>query len=164
MSVETALILAFLAFLVGWFWKKPTVGGAERNPEADLRSRLDSIERTLEEMQSRLDDLPVKPGVEDKRRFKSAQAIALDDVRRWAQGDTMQLISKSYYYPAKEPDIVDFEYRHDRVETTERNHFGFEVHGYTRWSLTDEWTPYKFLANQEECTTSLCEGTIRRLF
>ncbi|MBI4458785.1 MAG: hypothetical protein HY648_01835 [Acidobacteria bacterium] len=162
MSIEAALILGFPAFLVGWLCKPSSVVEEDRNSDALLASRLDGIERMLEEIQNRLDD-SVEPSDEDQHRFKCARAITLADARRWAHGDTMRLISKSYYYPTEGPSLADFEYRHDRVDTAEQNGFGFEVLGWRRFSSTDEWTPYRFLANEKECTTSSCEGTIRKL-
>lgn len=163
MALESALAFTLLSFIVGYFWASSTRLSSHRTINPELISRLSSIEQSLLEIQDRLKYLPAKPGVQEMRQFESAAPIKLEDVLRWPQGERLTLIVCSYYYPLEEPSIDVFEYLHEKIDMATQSKFGNEVQGYSRWSSAEEWKPYKFLANQEECTTSSCEGTIRRL-
>lgn len=76
----------------------------------------------------------------------------------------MFLISKSYYYPNEEPFFDKFVYKHDHLDEMKRTNFGYEVHGFRRFSPLDEWSPCMFLATEKECSTWDCSGTIKRLY
>ncbi len=98
------------------------------------------------------------------RPYASAKRIALPEVRNWIQGQTLSLISCSYYYPNKDALIETFEYKHDHVDDSKRTEWGLTVHGFNRTDGEEEWRPYTFLAGEKECSTSSCSGTIRLIF
>ena len=49
------------------------------------------------------------------------------------------------------------------MDESSQGKYGFEVHGFWRDPPDEEWQPFKFLADDEEARTSLCDGTIRQL-
>ena len=168
MSTGEVFLLVALILLLAYLSRRDSTAAAEQRANRDaigsVEQRLDSIERMLSGVQDRLDDLPVSPQAKDERRFDVASPITAAEVRKWAQGETMRLMSKSYYYPDDEPVFHDLEYRHERIDDTNPSQFGYEVHGFWRATPGEQWEPYKFLATENECTTSSCEGAIRRLF
>ena len=127
----------------------------------NVEQRIETIEETLRQIKTLIDELPIPPEIEERRLFERAARITLKDIRSWAHGQKTHLISKSYYYPHAEAIFHEYDYRHDYVDEATPSKFGYEVHGFSRDELSNEWSPFKFLAKDDGCTTSSCSGDIR---
>ena len=167
MSSGELILLFAIIFLLVQLSRRDSTSAEEQKANRDtisaIEERLETMERMLSQIQERLDDLPMSHEAKDARRFDTAIPITLADVRKWTEGEKMHLISKSYYYPHEEPVFHDFEYRHEQIDNATQGMFGYEVHGFWRSAPVDEWEPHSFMAKDDECTTSSCAGTIRRL-
>lgn len=167
MSIGEIILLVAIIFILTQLSRRATIAAAEQRANRDaisaLEERLETMEQMLSQIQNCLGDLPVSPEAKDRRRFDAASPITATDVRKWALGETMHIITKSYYYPHDEPVFHDFEYKHERIDNTAQSMFGYEAHGFWRTSHGNEWEPYSFMAKEEECTTSSCAAIIRRL-
>ncbi len=130
-----------------------------------LSDQLEQVKDTLEYLKDTLNEIHhnTQPLLEKEELvFENAGPFSISDVRQLKPGDMLRLISLSYSYPHDEPCIDRFEYKHDHIEP-DQSKFGFRVHGFQRFPALEEWIPYEFLARDDECITSSCEGTIKRL-
>lgn len=166
MSTAAALLLTVLAFLVGYFSRRGSMLKTEiealRTCLGQLGEQVSQLKHAVAELEDRIDDLPLSERARDERRYDSAATITVADVRRWKQGDTMLLLSKSYHYPDEEPFFDQFEYKHDHLDETKPTNVGYEIHGFRRRSPLGESSPWTFLAREKECTTWDCAGAIKR--
>lgn len=131
-----------------------------------LSDQMEQIKDTIEQTKDMLDNIhynTLSSVEKEELAFENARAFSLSDVRQLKQSDTLHLISLSYIYPQEEPLIDRFEYKHDHLDESLRTQFGCPVHGFWRFSPSEDWTPYEFLATNDECNTTSCEGTIKRL-
>ncbi len=74
MSTTGAILLAFLAFLVGYFSRRPVPLNQGRHLES-IKRRIDNLEQVLERLDERTYELTLSPfeqnQLQDKRRFDS---------------------------------------------------------------------------------------------
>jgi hypothetical protein len=137
--------------------------------EDSLNEKLDKLQESTDEIEYRTLTVAEK----EHRKFQQARCLTLSDVEIFKEGQTLTLISCSYYYPSDKPSVDTFEYRHERlgapIETGKSGESAKDtksytcVHGFVRWDPAQEWDPYTFHAARDECVTSTHEGTIRRL-
>jgi hypothetical protein len=106
-----------------------------------------------------------KPTQEEKEHwaFQRASTLTLSELRAMKPGEILRLIERSWFYPSEKAAFERFEYKHDRVSEENSSEFGYEIHGFRRFSGTEDWGPYQFLASEKESSTSSCAGTIKRL-
>lgn len=145
-----------------------------------LNQRLECLEDSLGEKLDKLqesadviEDRTLTAAEKEHRKFQQARCLTLSDVEQFKGGQTLTLISCSYYYPSEKPSVATFEYKHERLgspieggqigESTKAAKSYTSVHGFVRWDPAQEWAPYSFHADSNECVTSAHEGTIRRL-
>ena len=166
---ELILIIGISVLLAILFQNYRSINEIRQKTNKGFDSLLDKIQNNkdkIEEIKEVLDEVRYNtlPSLEkEKLVFENARTFSLADVRQLKQGDTLCLISQSYVYPEDEPHIDRFEYKHDHLDETARTEFGCPVHGFWRFSKLEDWSPYQFLAKDDECTTISCEGTIKRL-
>jgi hypothetical protein len=97
----------------------------------------------------------------ERKVFDQAEDLTLVYLRQLTLGAILKLISCSYYYPHQFPVFGRFEYKYDHIDEESLTKFGYEVHGFSRYSPLDEWKPYEFLIKETEASTSSCSGTIK---
>jgi len=129
-----------------------------------LQDELHSLKNDLNESRENLEDLSLTEHDKEHRAFDNAQNLNISYFEKMEKGQIINLISGSYYYPSEDIIIDRFQYKHDHINKENKTEFGWEVHGFQK-SLSfegDEWTPCTFLANDQECQTSSCSGTIKK--
>ena len=72
------------------------------------------------------------------------------------------MISRSLEAPPDSVETGEFEYKHQRVDETEASPLGRGVHGSSRRSSSEEWSPYAFFANDVQARTSGGTDHLRR--
>lgn len=129
-----------------------------------LQDELNSLKNDLNEIREDLEDLSLTEHEKEHRAFENAQNLNISYFEKMEKGQIINFMSGSYYYPSEDIVIDRFQYKHDHINKESKSEFGWEVHGFQK-SLSfegDEWTPCTFLANDQECQTSSCSGTIKR--
>ena len=96
------------------------------------------------------------------RAFESARELPLPFLRNIPPETVLPMISRSPIAPAESADIEEFEYKHERVDEQEASSLGRGVHGSSRRSASDTWTPYAFFANDVQARTSAGNLHLRR--
>ena len=95
------------------------------------------------------------------RAFEDAREFNLPFLRNLPTGSTVRVISRPWQH-ASEAVVLEFDYRHERVEEGAATRLGKRVHGSSRSSESDEWSPYMFFANDAQATTSSGSEQLRR--
>jgi hypothetical protein len=131
-----------------------------------LDERLDRLEKDLKRVKeiaedSELTDTERKLHLKT-RAFDSARELPLPFLRNIPAGSVLPMISRLIGAPADSPDIEEFEYRHEGVDESETTPLGRGVHGDSRRSASDAWSPYAFFANDIQARTSPGSHHLRR--
>ena len=129
-----------------------------------IEDDLDNFMNDFNEIRQHLEDLNLTEHEKEHLAFDNAQNLDLSFFEKMEKGQIVTLTSGSWYYPSENIVIDRFQYKHDHINKESKTEFGWEVHGFEK-SLsfeTDEWTPCTFLANDKECQTSSCTGTIKK--
>lgn len=147
----------------------------ERDRKRDHKEIVSQIESLQEELSSLRNDLnEIREDIEDiedmsltkfereHRVFDNAQNLNISFFEKMEKGQIINLMSGSYYYPSEEIVIDRFQYKYDHIKKENKTEFGWEIHGFQKLSNGDEWTPCTFLADEHECQTSSCSGTIKK--
>jgi hypothetical protein len=135
---------------------------AERSAAARelLRSqeeKLDALAADLKRVKEVVEDLEL-PESERKQRaksrlFEAARELPMPFLRNLPAGTVLKMMSRSKDESAAAV-FDEFEYRHERVGEDEASLPGKRIHGSSRRSGTEEWSPYTFVANDFQATTS----------
>ena len=129
-----------------------------------LQDESSGLKNDLNEIREDLEGLSLTVHEKEHRAFDNAQNLNISYFEKMEKGQIINLMSGSYYYPSEDIVIDRFQYKHDHINKESKSEFGWEVHGFQK-SLSfdgDEWTPCTFLANDQECQTSSCSGTIKK--
>ena len=97
-----------------------------------------------------------------QRIFDAARELPLPFLRNIPAGTVLPMISRTLGAPADSADIEEFEYKHERVDESETSPLGRGVHGSSRRSASDAWSPYAFFANDVQARTSDGSHHLRR--
>ena len=138
---------------------------AERSAAARelLRSqeeKLDALAADLKRVKEVVEDLEL-PESERKQRaksriFEAARELPMPFLRNLPAGTVLKMISRTKGEPPESAAAVfdEFEYRHERVGEDEASLPGKRIHGSSRRSGAEEWSPYAFVANDFQAITS----------
>jgi hypothetical protein len=129
-----------------------------------LQDEFNSLKNDLNEIRKDLADLSLTEDEKEHHAFDNAQNLNISFFERMEKGQKINLTSGSYHYPSEDIVIDRFQYKHDHINKENKTEFGWKVHGFQK-SLSfegDEWTPCTFFANDKECQTSSCSGTIKK--
>ncbi len=127
-----------------------------------LKDELSSLRNDLNEIGKDIEDMSLTEHEREHRAFDNAPNLNISFFEKMEKGQIKNLMSGSWYYPSEEIVINRFQYTHDHVDKENKTDHGWEVYGFERFLDSDEWTPYTFLANENECMTSSCAGTIKK--
>jgi hypothetical protein len=120
----------------------------------------DSTERLIEDLGTRIADIPIKEQAQYRKYFDSASTLTIEDIRQWRQGEIIWLVERCYFYPSSKPDYQYWEYKYDRIENTKS---AYRVNGYIRLSENHEWESYELDADESECTSGAGSCEVRRV-
>lgn len=129
-----------------------------------IQDELNGLKNGLNEIREDIENLSLTEHEEEHRTFDNAQNLNISFFEKMEKGQIINLMSGSLYYPSEDIVIDRFQYKHNHINKENKTKFGWEVHGFKK-SLSfegDEWTPCAFLANDQECNTSSCSGTIKK--
>ena len=122
--------------------------------------KLDALAADLKRVKEVVEDLEL-PESERKQRarsrlFEAARELPMPFLRNLPAGTVLRMMSRSKDEPPESAAAVfdEFEFRHERVGEDEASRPGKRIHGSSRRSGTEEWSPYTFLANDFQATTS----------
>lgn len=130
----------------------------------NIQDELNGLKNGLNEIREDIKDLSLTEHEKEHHAFDNAQNLNTSFFEKMEKGQIINLMSGSWYYPSEDIVIVRFQYKHDHINKENKTEFGWEVHGFQK-SLSfesDEWSPCSFLANDQECQTSSCAGTIKK--
>ena len=127
-----------------------------------LTDKLSSLRNDLNGIGKDIEDLSLTEHEREHRAFDNAPNLNISFFEKMEKGQIINLMSGSLYYPSEEIVINKFQYKHDHVDKKNKTDHGWEVHGFERFLDSGEWTPHTFLANENECMTSSCAGTIKK--
>jgi len=127
-----------------------------------LQEELSSVRNDLNEIREDIEDMSLTKFEREHRVFDNAQNLNISFYEKMEKGQIINLMSGSYYYPSEEIVIDRFQYKHDYIKKENKTEFGWEIHGFQKLFNRDEWTPCTFLADEHECQTSSCSGTIKK--
>lgn len=131
-----------------------------------LDERLDRLEKDLKRVKEIAEDSELSEAERKRhlktRAFDSARELPLPFLRNIPAGSVLALISRSLTTPADSADIEEFEYKHQRVDEGESSPLGRGVHGSSRHSASEAWSPYAFFANDVQARTSSGSHHLRR--
>ncbi|MBN1972677.1 MAG: hypothetical protein JW787_03505 [Sedimentisphaerales bacterium] len=128
----------------------------------DLNNELNSIRNDLKKIGKDVEEMSLTECERENRAFNNAPNLDISFFEKMEKDRIINLISGSWYYPSDEIFINRFQYKHDHVDKENKTEFGWEVYGFQRFLACDEWTPCTFFANEKECMTLSCEGTIKK--
>jgi hypothetical protein len=131
-----------------------------------LDERLDRLEMDLKRVKEIAEDSELTDAERTlhlkTRAFDSARELPLPFLRNIPAGTVLPMISRSQSAPADSSDIQEFEYKHERVDESEKSPLGRGVHGSSRRSESDAWSPYAFFANDIQARTTAGTHHLRR--
>lgn len=131
-----------------------------------LDERLDRLEKDLKRVKEIAEDSELSEAERRQRlktrAFEAARELPLPFLRNLPAGTILPMISRSLGAPAASADIEEFEYKPERVDESETSQFGRGVHGSSRRSASDAWSPYAFFANDVQARTSTGSHHLRR--
>ena len=131
-----------------------------------LQEKIEGITEQLNRLEEKIDAIEDNTSSRlqrECRAFANANSLTLEMVRGFTTGEIFELIEKSLNYPSDEPAVTRFSYKHDHVDEDKPSKHGYEVHGHWRLAGSNDWTPYRFLASDDQCQTWTCAETIRWL-
>ncbi len=117
----------------------------------DIKNKIENIENNNQYTDEEKQEL----------HFEDSQNLNLEFFEKLKKGTVLRFISGSYYHPSDNLILTKFKYKHDHVDKTKKGQFGWEVHGFEKTSPEDKWAPCFFFANEKDCSTSSCSGTIK---
>jgi hypothetical protein len=162
--MTTALLISFFIILLFILQKIEKNRNKDRNEIKELKEELDRVKNELNELKNDVEGLSLSEYEKEHRAFDNVPNLNIFFFEKLEKGQILNLMSGSYYYPSEEIVISKFQYKHDHIDRENKTDHGWEVHGFKRFSDSDEWTPCTFLANENECMTSSCSGTIKRSY
>lgn len=131
-----------------------------------IDGRLDGLERDIKRIKEIAEDSELSEAERKRhlktRAFEAARELPLPFLRNIAAGTVLPMITRSLEAPAESADIEEFEYQHGRVDEGETSPLGRGVHGSSRRSASDAWSPYAFFANDVQARTSTGSHHLRR--
>lgn len=127
-----------------------------------LKDELSSLRNDLNEIGKDIEDMSLTEDEREHRVFDNTPNLNISFFEKMEKGQIINLMSGFLYYPSEEILINRFQYKHDHVDKENKTDLGWEVYGFERFLDSDEWTPCTFLANENECMTSSCTGTIKK--
>ena len=128
-----------------------------------LNHELDDIREELNELRHEVEYQNLTELEKEEVAFENAQDISIKFFEKLEKGQIVSLASGSYYYPDENIHISKFEYKHDNIDRENKTESGWEVYGYQKFFAEDEWSSCTFLANDIECSTSDCSGTVKKM-
>lgn len=160
--MTSVLLILFFVILLIIFQKIDRNRNKDRNELNELKEELDRVKDELNELKNDIEDLSLSEHEKEHRAFDNVPDLNISFFENLEKGHILNLISSSYYYPSEEIVISKFQYKHDHIDKENKSEHGWEVHGFERFLDSDEWTSCTFLANENECMTSSCSGTIKK--
>ena len=160
--MTTVLLILFFVILLIIFQKIERNRNKDRNELNELKEELGRVKHELNELKDDLEDLSLTEHEKEHRTFDNAPNLNISFFEKLEKEHIVNLMSGSYYYPSEEIVISKFQYKHDHIDKENKSEHGWEVHGFERFLDSGEWTPCTFLANENECMTSSCAGTIKK--
>ena len=131
-----------------------------------LDERLDRLEKDLKRVKQIAEDSELSDAERKQhlkaRAFDAARELPLPFLRNIPAGSVLPMISRSLSTPTDATDVEEFEYKHERVDEGETSPLGRGVHGSSRRSPSDAWSPYAFFANDVQARTSAGSHHLRR--
>jgi hypothetical protein len=136
----------------------------------DISSQLDDAKTNLKNLQQELEDLKVEfeevnvnEDEKEARFFRSLPDLNASFFKGLQEGQVLDLIGGSYHDPHDEMVISRFQYKHDHVKKESEKGSIYEVHGFMKINSDDEWSSCMMLANEQQCETWDCSGTVKKL-
>lgn len=131
-----------------------------------LDEKLDRLEKDIQRIKQIAEDSELS---ETERRnhvrartFDTARELPIPFLRNIPPGTILPMISRSLEAPEAVIETSEFEYKHQRVDETEASPLGRGVHGFSRRSASEDWSPYAFFANDIQARTSGGTDHLRR--
>jgi hypothetical protein len=129
------------------------------NFQAELSSFRDELQKISDDMEN----IILTEYDREHQTFENLPNLNISFFEKLPKGQIINLISGSYYYPSEEISLSRFQYKHDHIDKNNKTEFGWEIRGFEKFYDDDEWSPCTFLADENECQTSSCSGTIKKV-
>jgi uncharacterized coiled-coil protein SlyX len=166
------LVIIFIVAIC-LLWYLSSRDQATQSRIEDLNLQLGDAKREIEDLKDKVEDLKdefketsLTDEEKEARFFRSLPDLNASFFKSLQNGQVLDLISGSYYYPHDEIFIRRFQYKHDHIADSTyllSSKATYEVHGFERLSSDDEWSACMILANEDECTTSSCSGRVKKI-
>lgn len=131
-----------------------------------LDERLDRLEKDIKRIKQIAEDSELSEAERKHllktRAFDSARDLPLPFIRNIPVGTILPMISRAMAAPENIAEIEEFEYKHERVDDSEASALGRGIHGASRRSASDSWSPYAFFANDAQARTMDGSHHLRR--
>ncbi len=170
MELSTIIILLLIIVLFTQHrLLKRTVENNKINTEG-LREELATVLATVNDEISALREKLEYENLTDLEKeqliFEDAPNLPLSFFEELKKGQVVSLMSGSYYYPSTDLLVYRFQYKHDYIDKENKTKHGYEVHGFDKSSepdiVNDEWSERTLLAENDQCHTSSCAGTVKK--
>lgn len=128
-----------------------------------LSHEFDELKEELNELRHEVEYQNLTDLEKEEVAFEKAQDLSVKFFEKLEKGQIISLASGSYYHPDEDIHISKFEYKHDSLDKESKTEYGWKVYGYQKLFAEDEWSSCEFIANDTECSTSDCSGTIKKM-
>ena len=157
------LIIVFVLIVIWFFWRQSLeiIRKKISKSEIELYEELKQVKSELNELRDKVECMSLSEDEKEKLAFENAPDLPLLFFEKLEKGQVISLMSGSYYYPSEDIYINKFQYKHDYIDQENKTEYGYEIHGFEN-PYDDEWFECTFRANEKECKTEDCAGTVKR--
>ena len=158
------LIIVFVLIAILFFWHQSLERERKRSKSEieELYEELERVKSELNDLRDKVECMSLPEHEKEELAFENAPDLPLLFFEKLEKGQVVSLMSGTYYYPNDDIYITTFQYKHDYIDQENKTEHGYEIHGFEKFLNGDEWSACTFLANEKECNTWDCAGTVKR--